>query len=345
MHYVKLGRTGLDVSPIALGCMSFGDPHRGNHTWTMDEETSRPYIRRSIELGINFFDTGEDYSDGTSEEYLGRALRDFASRDEIVIATKCGGPGRPSPGPNGSGLSRKAIMAEADNSLRRLGMDYIDLYQIHRWDYATPIEETMEALHDLVKAGKVRYLGASSMYAWQLSKAQYTAELHGWTKFVAMQDYYNLLNREEEREMFPLCEDQGVGVLPWSPLARGRLTRDWDVQTKRTENDAYGRQLFDSVSESDREIVSRVAQLAEKRAVPRAQIAIAWLLHQPVIVAPVVGVTKMAHLTDAVEATEVELSDEEFAYLAEPYTPRGIAGFGDISDLSAQRANKSSVFK
>ncbi len=344
MRYVKMGNTGLEVSPICLGCMSFGDPARGNHPWTLDEEASRPFIKQSIELGINFFDTGEDYSDGTSEEYLGRALRDFANRDEVVVATKCGGPGRPNPGPNGAGLSRKAIMAEADNSLRRLGMDYIDLYQIHRWDYGTPIEETMEALHDLVKAGKVRYLGASSMFAWQLSKAQYTASANGWTRFVAMQDYYNLLNREEEREMFPLCEDQGVGVLPWSPLARGRLTRDWDATTERQQNDAYGAQLFASVSDSDREIVSRVASIAEKRGVPRAQVAIAWLLHQPVIIAPVVGVTKTSHLIDAVEAADLEFTDDEFDYLAEPYTPRAIAGFGDVTDLS-KKTNKASVFK
>ena len=344
MRYVKLGKTGLEVSPIALGCMSFGDPTRGNHPWTLDEEASRPYIKQAVELGVNFFDTGEDYSDGTSEEYLGRALKDFAIRDEVVVATKCGGPGRANPGPNGSGLSRKAIFSECENSLRRLGMDYIDLYQIHRWDYGTPVEETMEALHDLVKAGKVRYIGASSMYAWQMSKAQYTAKLNGWTQFVAMQDYYNLLNREEEREMFPLCEDQGVGVLPWSPLARGRLTREWDAQTERTQQDAYGRALFAQVSESDREIVSRVAKLAEKRGVPRAQIALAWLLHQPVVVAPVVGVTKQSHLDDAVAATEVYLTDEEFDYLAEPYTPRAIAGYGDVSDLDSRRS-KSSVFK
>ncbi|ODU07036.1 MAG: alcohol dehydrogenase [Pseudonocardia sp. SCN 72-86] len=344
MRYVKLGRTGLDVSPIALGCMSFGDPTRGNHTWTLDEEASRPFIKQALELGINFFDTGEDYSDGTSEEYLGRALRDFANRDEVVVATKCGGPGRPNPGPNGSGLSRKAIFSEAENSLRRLGMDYIDLYQIHRWDHATPIEETMEALHDLVKSGKVRYLGASSMFAWQLSKAQYTAAANGWTKFVAMQDYYNLLNREEEREMFPLCEDQGIGVLPWSPLARGRLTRDWDAVTERTQVDAYGARLFANVSDSDREIVSRVAELAEKRGVPRAQIVLAWLLHQPVIVAPVVGVTKQSHLLDAVAATELTISDDEFDFLAEPYTPRAIAGFGDVTDLRSG-TNKASVFK
>jgi aryl-alcohol dehydrogenase-like predicted oxidoreductase len=344
LRYIKLGNTGLEVSPIALGCMSFGDPAQGNHPWTLDEEASRPYIQKAVELGVNFFDTGEDYSEGTSEEYLGRALRDFAVRDEVVVATKCGGPGRANPGPNGSGLSRKAIFTECENSLRRLGLDHIDLYQIHRWDYGTPIEETMEALHDLVKAGKVRYIGASSMAAWQMSKAQYTAQLNGWTRFVAMQDYYNLLNREEEREMFPLCEDQGVGVLPWSPLARGRLTRDWDAQTERTRQDAYGRGLLAQVWESDREIVSRVATRAEKRGGARAQIAIAWLLHHPVVVAPVVGVTKMSHLEDAVAATEVELTEEEFHYLAEPYTPRGIAGYGDVSDLDSGRS-KSSVFR
>jgi 1-deoxyxylulose-5-phosphate synthase len=345
VRYVKRGNTGLDVSPIALGCMSFGDPTRGNHPWTLDEKASRPFIERALELGLNFFDTGEDYSDGTSEEYLGRALADFGNRDEVVIATKCGGPGRPNPGPNGSGLSRKAIMSEADNSLRRLGTDYIDLYQVHRWDYNTPIEETMEALHDLVKVGKVRYLGASSMFAWQLSKAQYTAAANGWTRFVAMQDYYNLLNREEEREMFPLCADQGIGVLPWSPLARGRLTRDWDETTARAQADAYGAQLFSQVSDSDREIVLRVAEVARKRDVPRAQIVLAWLLHQSVIAAPVVGVTKMSHLTDAVEATELEISDDEFQFLAEPYTPRAIAGFGDVTDLDSRRNSKAGVFR
>ena len=344
MRYVKLGKTGLEVAPLALGCMSFGDPRRGNHSWTLDEAASRPYIRRAIELGVNFFDTGEDYSDGTSEEYLGRALKEFARRDEVVVATKGGGPGRPNPGPNCAGLSRKAILAECDNSLRRLGMDYIDLYQVHRWDYGTPIEETMEALHDLVRAGKVRYLGVSSMYAWQLSKAQYTARLNGWTGFVAMQNYYNLLNREEEREMLPLCADLGIAVLPWSPLARGRLTRDWDTETERVRNDAYGRQLFANVTDSDREIVARVAKVARERGLPRAQIVLAWLLHWPVVVAPVVGVTKMEHLTDAVAAVDVQLSEEEFLYLAEPYTPRAIAGFGDVSDLGGRR-DKGSVFK
>ncbi|MEU0042438.1 aldo/keto reductase [Streptomyces werraensis] len=321
MQYVKLGSTGLEVSRVCLGCMTYGDPGRGNHEWTLDEEASRPLIRQALEAGITFFDTANVYSDGTSEEIVGRALRDFARRDDVVLATKV--HGRMRPGPNGAGLSRKAIMTELDHSLRRLGTDYVDLYQIHRWDPHTPVEETMEALHDVVKAGKVRYIGASSMYAWQFSKAQYTAELRGWTKFVSMQNHYNLLYREEEREMLPLCADQGVGVLPWSPLARGRLTRDWDVTTERSATDQFGSTLY---QEGDRAIVEAVARVAEARGVPRAQVALAWLLRQDTVTAPVVGAAKPSHIEDAVAAVDLTLTDEELEELAEPYTPHPIAG-------------------
>ncbi|CAL9344136.1 aldo/keto reductase [Streptomyces werraensis] len=321
MQYVKLGSTGLEVSRVCLGCMTYGDPGRGNHEWTLDEEASRPLIRQALEAGITFFDTANVYSDGTSEEIVGRALRDFARRDDVVLATKV--HGRMRPGPNGAGLSRKAIMTELDHSLRRLGTDYVDLYQIHRWDPHTPVEETMEALHDVVKAGKVRYIGASSMYAWQFSKAQYTAELRGWTKFVSMQNHYNLLYREEEREMLPLCADQGVGVLPWSPLARGRLTRDWDVTTERSATDQFGSTLY---QEGDRAIVEAVARVAEARGVPRAQVALAWLLRQDTVTAPVVGAAKPSHIEDAVAAVDLTLTDKELEELAEPYTPHPIAG-------------------
>ncbi|MGW2824549.1 aldo/keto reductase [Streptomyces sp. NPDC001443] len=321
MQYVKLGSTGLDVSRICLGCMTYGLPDRGAHEWTLDAEASRPLIRQALDAGINFFDTANVYSDGTSEEIVGQALRDFARRDEIVLATKV--HGRMHTGPNGGGLSRKAIMSEIDHSLTRLGTDYVDLYQIHRWDPHTPVEETMEALHDLVKAGKVRYIGASSMYAWQFSKAQYTAERHGWTKFVSMQNHYNLLYREEEREMLPLCADQGVGVLPWSPLARGRLTRDWGTVTGRSTGDAFGSTLY---LESDRGIVEAVTRIAAERGVPRAQVALAWLLHQDAVTAPIVGAAKPQHLQDAVAAVELELSDKEIEQLQEPYTPHPVAG-------------------
>jgi aryl-alcohol dehydrogenase-like predicted oxidoreductase len=322
MKYTKLGSTGLDVSRICLGCMSFGIPERGNHEWTLDEERARPLIRQALEAGITFFDTANVYSDGTSEEIVGRALRDFANRDEIVLATKV--HGRMRPGPNGAGLSRKAILAELDASLRRLGVDYVDLYQIHRWDNNTPIEETMSALHDVVKSGKVRYLGASSMYAWQFSKAQYLAERHGWTKFATMQNHYNLLYREEEREMLPLCADQGVGVIPWSPLARGRLTRDWDASSARSETDQFGKTLY---LDEDRHVVERVAELAEQRGVSRARIALAWVLRHPVVSAPIVGVTKPEHLCDAVAALDVELSDAEADLLESGYRPHSVAGF------------------
>ena len=322
MKYTKLGTTGLDVSRICLGCMSFGVPERGNHEWTLGEEHSRPLVRRAIEAGINFFDTANVYSDGTSEEIVGRALREFGNRDEVVLATKA--HGRMRPGPNGAGLSRKAILAELDASLRRLGVDYVDLYQIHRWDDNTPIEETMAALHDVVKAGKARYIGASSMYAWQFAKAQHVAERHGWTRFATMQNHYNLLYREEEREMLPLCADLGVGAIPWSPLARGRLTRDWDASSARSETDEFGKTLY---LEEDRQVVERVAELAGQRGVSRAQVALAWVLRNPVVSAPIVGVTKPEHLDDAVAALDVELSDAEVDRLESGYRPHPIAGF------------------
>ncbi|MFD6824479.1 aldo/keto reductase [Streptomyces sp. NPDC060085] len=321
MQYVKLGSTGLDVSRICLGCMSFGLPDRGTHAWTLDEEASRPLIRRALEAGVTFFDTANVYSDGTSEEIVGRALAEYARRDEIVLASKVNGAMHE--GPNGRGLSRKAIMTEIDNSLRRLGTDHVDLYQIHRFDHATPVEETMEALHDVVKAGKARYIGASSMYAWEFSKMQYTAALHGWTKFVSMQNHYNLLYREEEREMLPLCADQGVGVLPWSPLARGRLTRDWDTATERSRSDDFGRKLY---QEGDREIVDAVARIAADRGVPRARVALAWLLGRNTVTAPIVGATKPSHIDDAVAALDVELTDKETEQLEQPYAPREISG-------------------
>jgi aryl-alcohol dehydrogenase-like predicted oxidoreductase len=321
MQYVKLGSTGLDVSRISLGCMTYGLPDRGTHEWTLDEEASRPLIRQALEAGINFLDTANVYSDGTSEEITGRALKDFARRDEVVLATKV--HGRTRPGPNGAGLSRKAIMSEIDHSLERLGTDYVDLYQIHRADPHTPVEETMEALHDLVKAGKVRYIGASSMYAWQFAKHQHVAERHGWTKFVSMQNHYNLLYREEEREMLPLCADQGVGVLPWSPLARGRLTRDWGTTTERSSTDNFGNRLY---QDGDRAIVEAVTRIAGDRGVPRAQVALAWLLHQSTVAAPIVGAAKPQHIEDAVAAVELELSGKELEELEAPYTPPAISG-------------------
>ncbi len=324
MDYVNLGRTGLHVSRLCLGCMSFGVPDRGNHPWTLDEEASRPLIRRSIEAGINFFDTANVYSDGTSEEIVGRALRDFSTREEVVIATKVHGAMRP--GPNGRGLSRKAILAEIDASLRRLGTDYVDLYQIHRWDPTTPIDETLAALDEVVRSGRARYVGASSMYAWQFAKALFLADRHGWSRFVSMQDHYNLLQREEEREMLPLCADQGIAVLPWSPLARGRLTRPWDDQTERSATDDFGRSLY-GTDAGDRTIVDRVGEVADGHGVPRAQVALAWVLHQPVVTAPIVGVTRSEHLDDALAALRVSLGPSELAALAAPYRPHPIAGF------------------
>jgi aryl-alcohol dehydrogenase-like predicted oxidoreductase len=324
MRYVKLGSTGLDISPLALGCMSYGTPERGNHAWTLPEEESRPLIRAAVDAGINFFDTANVYSHGSSEEIVGRALADFTRREDTVIATKV--HGRMHEGPNGAGLSRKAILAELDNSLRRLGTDYVDLYQIHRFDPATPLEETLEALHDVVKAGKVRYLGASSMFAWQFSKALYLQRLNGWTRFVTMQDHYNLINREEEREMYGLCADQGIGVLPWSPLARGRLTRAWGETTSRSESDQFGRTLYGTV-DADRRVADAVGTVAEARGVTRAQVALAWVSRNPVVSAPIVGVGKPHHLEDAVASLDLELTADEVAALEEHYVPHAVVGF------------------
>jgi len=325
MDYVKLGRTGLDVSRLCLGCMTYGAPDKGTHPWSMGEEESRPFIRRALDLGINFFDTANVYSIGSSEEIVGRALKDMAKRDDIVIATKVFN--RMRPGPNGMGLSRKAIMTEIDHSLRRLGTDYVDLYQIHRFDYSTPIEETLEALHDVVKAGKARYIGASSMHAWQFMKMLKTSEANGWTRFVSMQNYVNLLYREEEREMLPLCREEGIGVIPWSPLARGRLTRDWDETSARSETDDFGKTLYAGTGDADRKVVEAVAKVAKARGVPRAQVALAWVLAKPVISAPIVGATRMGHLDDAVAALSVKLTAEEIAELEAPYVPHAVTGF------------------
>jgi aryl-alcohol dehydrogenase-like predicted oxidoreductase len=325
MQYQRLGKTGLQVSPLALGCMTFGVPERGTHPWTLGEEDSRPIIRRAVEMGINFFDTANMYSDGSSEEIVGRALKDFTRREETVIATKVYYPmGK---GPNRGGLSRKAIMTEVDASLRRLGTDYIDLYQIHRWDYATPIEETLEALHDVVKAGKVRYLGASSMHAWQFAKALYTADLHGWTRFASMQNHLNLLYREEEREMLPLCAAEGIAVVPWSPLARGRLTRDWEVASKRSDTDEVTRRLYAATEDADRRVAEAVKALAEARGIPRAQVALAWVAQKSGVTAPIVGASKLAHLEDALAALSVKLTADEIALLEAPYAPHAVAGF------------------
>jgi 1-deoxyxylulose-5-phosphate synthase len=322
MEYGRLGSTGLEVSRICLGCMSYGEPGRGSHPWSLDEAASKPFIAKALDLGITFFDTANVYSDGSSEEIVGTWLGEMARREDVVIATKV--HGRMRPGPNGAGLSRKAILHEIDASLTRLGTDYVDLYQIHRWDPEVPIEETLEALHDVVKAGKARYIGASSMASWQFAQALYTADLNGWTRFVSMQDHYNLLYREEEREMIPLCLDQGVGVIPWSPLARGRLTRDWDESSARSETDEFGRSLY---GEGDRAVVDAVAAVAEARGVPRAQVALAWLADRPGVTAPIVGATKPEHLDDAVAALDLELTDDEVARLEAPYRPHEVAGF------------------
>ncbi|MGW5257685.1 aldo/keto reductase [Streptomyces sp. NPDC004012] len=325
MDCIKLGNTGLDISPICLGTMSFGEPSRGYPAWTLPEEDSRPLIKAAVETGINFFDTANGYSDGSSEEILGQALRDFAAREDVVIATKLYHPMRPAR-PNSGGLSRKAIMTEVDASLARLGTDYIDLWQIHRFDETTPLEETLEALHDVVKSGKVRYLGASSMHAWQFAKALHLQQLHGWTRFVSMQDHYSLLNREEEREMLPLCADEKIGVIPWSPLARGKLTRDWDETTSRSSVDAFGKTLYRQ-EESEKAIVQEVAAIAAERGVSRAQVALAWVSHNPVVSAPIVGVTKPHHLHDAIASLKVRLTDDEVARLEAPYAPQPPAGF------------------
>ncbi len=324
MEFTRFGRSGLEVSRLCLGCMSYGVPERGPHPWSLGEAESRPFLRRALDLGINFFDTANVYSDGTSEEIVGRALKDFAPRDEIVLATKV--HGRMHKGPNGAGLSRKAILSEIDHSLRRLGTDYVDLYQIHRFDPHTPLEETLEALHDVVKAGKARYIGASSMYAWQFARALHLAERHGWTRFVSMQNYVNLLYREEEREMLPLCRAEGIAVMPWSPMARGRLTRDWDQGSARAETDAFGRSLYAKTGDADRKVVEAVAAVAAARGVPRAQVALAWVLQQPGVHSPIVGATKLEHLDDAVAALSLRLSAEECATLEAPYVPHAVVG-------------------
>ena len=321
MRYARLGTSGLHVSTVTVGCMSWGDPERGGHSWVKDEGFAKETIKAALEAGINFFDTANVYSAGTSEEFTGRALKEYADREDVVLATKV--HGRMRPGPNGAGLSRKAILHEIDASLTRLGTDYVDLYQIHRWDRETPIEETMEALHEVVRSGKARYLGASSMYAWQFAKAQQVAEKHGWTKFVSMQDHYNLLYREEEREMLPLCEDQGVGVIPWSPLARGRLTRPWDTTTARTETDEFGGSLY---RDEDAAIVAKVLEIAERRGVPAAQVALAWVMAQPTVTSPIVGITRPEHLEDAVRAVDLELDDDEIEELSAGYVPHAISG-------------------
>jgi aryl-alcohol dehydrogenase-like predicted oxidoreductase len=325
MKYTKLGKTGLDVSQLCLGCMSFGVAERWIHQWVLDEKQSRVIIKKALDLGINFFDTANVYSDGTSEEIVGRALKDYANRDEIVLATKVFN--RMHEGPNGAGLSRKAIMSEIDKSLKRLGTDYVDLYQIHRWDYHTPIEETMEALHDVVKAGKARYIGASAMYAWQFQKALYVAEKNGWTRFVSMQNHLNLIYREEEREMLPLCKEENIGVIPYSPLASGRLTRDWAVSTHRSETDQIQKSKYDGTADTDQLVVERVATIAEIHGVQRIHIALAWLLQKEPVTAPIIGATKTSHLEDAVGALSITLTSEEIAFLEEPYVPHSIVGF------------------
>lgn len=326
MEYTRLGNTGLEVSRLCLGCMSYGEPDRGGHAWTLTEEASRPFIQKAIEMGINFFDTANVYSDGTSEEILGRAIRDYSSRDDVVIATKVNG--RMKPGPNGAGLSRKAIISQIDASLSRLGTDYVDLYQIHRFDYHTPLEETLEALHDVVKAGKARYIGASSMYAWQFSKMLAVSQANGWTRFVSMQNHVNLLYREEEREMLPLCKAEGIGVIPWSPLARGRLTRDWSAQSNRSESDEIGKGLYTHTTEdADRRVVEAVATIAKEKGVSRAQIALAWVLSKSEIAAPIIGATKLQHLDDAVAALAVRLTAADISILETNYVPHSVVGF------------------
>jgi aryl-alcohol dehydrogenase (NADP+) len=325
VDYVNFGSTGLKVSRLCLGCMTFGDPDRGSHPWTLDEERSRSLIRQALELGITFLDTANVYSDGTSEEIVGRAIKEFARRDEVVLATKV--YNRMRPGPNGMGLSRKAIMAEIDASLRRLGTDYVDLYQIHRYDPETPMEEMLEALHDVVKAGKARYIGASSMPAWRFAKTRYTARLHGWTPFVSMQNHLNLLYREEEREMLPFCAEEGVAVIPWSPLARGRLTRAWEETSERQNTDEFGKTLYRQAEETDRRIVEAVGTVAQARGVPRAQVALAWVAQKHPVTAPIIGASKPQHLTDAVAALSLGLTAEEIATLEAPYLPHQVEGF------------------
>jgi len=339
MEYLKLGNTGLDISPIAIGAMTYGDPGRGHPIWSLGEDDSRPLIRHALEAGINVFDTANMYSQGSSEEILGHALRDFADRDDVVIATKLRHPMRP--GPNGKGLSRKAILTEIDHSLRRLGTDYVDLYQIHRLDPATPIEETLEALHDIVKAGKVRYLGASSMHAWEFAKALHLQHQHGWARFVSMQNHYNLLAREEEREMLPLCADEGVGTIVWSPLARGRLARpSRAASTARSANDGFADMLYAATEDSDRAIIDAVGSVAEARGVPRAQIALAWLRSNPVVAAPLVGASSTAQIDDAVASLGVDLTEDETRTLEQHYTPRydfqGISSDAEMQQIMAR---------
>lgn len=321
----RMGKSGFEVSSLVLGCMGFGEPQRGNHPWSLDLDGSRELFKRALDLGITTFDTANVYSAGSSEEIVGQLVREFCSREDVVIATKV--YGRMRPGPHGAGLSRIAILKEVDDSLRRLGTDYIDLYQIHRFDNTVTVEETMTALHDVVKAGKVRYIGASSMYAWQFAKMQHFADMAGLTKFVSMQDQYNLIAREHEREMHPLCLDQGVGVIPWSPLARGKLTRPWEEATSRSEMDHFGKQLYRQAEESDRLIVESVARVAESRGVSRAQVALAWVMQQPAITAPIIGATKVSHIEDAVAAVNLELTSDEMATLEEHYVPHAIEDF------------------
>ena len=323
MKTTKLGTTDLNVSRLCLGCMTFGQPDRGNHAWTLPEESSRPLIKQALEAGINFFDTANSYSDGSSEEIVGRALKDYARRDEIVVATKVYFPMSNLSG----GLSRANIMQSIDDSLGRLGMDHVDLLQIHRWDYNTPLEETLEALHDVVKSGKARYIGASSMFAWQFAKALYTADRHGWTRFVSMQDQYNLIQREEEREMHPLCQAENIAVLPWSPLARGRLTRPWGETTARSVSDKFGSTLYSKTEENDGEIAARVAAIAEDKGVSRAQIALAWMLAKPAVTAPIIGASRAEQLDDLVKAVDVELTTEELIELESAYQPHNVVGF------------------
>ncbi|WP_338561613.1 aldo/keto reductase [Erwinia sp. E_sp_B04_7] len=323
MKTTKLGTTDLTVSRLCLGCMTFGQPDRGNHAWTLPEESSRPLIKQALDAGINFFDTANSYSDGSSEEIVGRALKDYARRDEIVVATKVYFP----MSNLSAGLSRANIMQSIDDSLGRLGMDHVDLLQIHRWDYNTPLEETLEALHDVVKSGKARYIGASSMFAWQFAKALYTADQHGWTRFVSMQDQYNLIQREEEREMHPLCQAENIAVLPWSPLARGRLTRPWGETTARSVSDEFGSTLYNKTEENDGAIAARVAALAEDKGVSRAQIALAWMLAKPAVTAPIIGASRAEQLDDLVKAVDVELTKEELIELESAYQPHNVVGF------------------
>ena len=327
MEYIRLGGSGLKGSRLCLGCMTYGEPSRGTHEWTLDEQASRPFIREALEAGITFFDTANVYSDGSSEEILGRAIRDFARRDELVIASKVhGAMGK---GANQRGLSRKAILAEIDQSLRRLGTDYLDLYQIHRFDAETPVEETLEALHDVVKAGKARYIGASSMHAWQFCKALHLADRNGWTRFVSMQNHMNLLYREEEREMVGLCREEGIGLIPWSPLARGKLARpnDTGADTKRGQTDAFSRKLYEATEQADRAVVDAVGEVAAARGVARATVALAWLLGKPGITAPIIGASKPHHLKDALSALSLVLSEDETARLEAAYVPHNVAGF------------------